>query len=348
MHVGWAYSQHVRTHHILTKLGAVLLASAMSLGCLSHSHVIPRAELAALAQTDPQVRGQHVRVVQNLSTASEPPAAPPTTAESRVSVGVHVGVPVRTTRVHTSHGGHSSGGLAHSSAKASADRSAFWVLAAVAVAVGLAATEGARFDGWVGLHPMHPVHLYGWDGSYTWMPLAHITPETAAWSRRALVREGEGPWQRLARAPLDRSGWTYSMLLGSGEMPVDNERARGFISHIQLGRFFSQEVGLLFDIGLGWATDQNGDTISDSRNALELEYFPVAMSVLHLGLFGQMGIGARLDDSAGSTDRRGFFFGGGGLAQLELTTRLAITARAGLTMIYGAPTSDLTLGLSIY
>jgi hypothetical protein len=306
---------------------------------LSQSHVIPRAELMALAQTNPDTRGQRVRVVQGLQGSQEPPDAP------HVDVGAQVNVvvvqPISGPR-------HAHPAAPTQSAKSSKDDAKFWLVVAAMAAVVVAATEGMRYDGWVELHPMHPVHLYGWDGTYTWMPLAQITPETAAGARKAVVRESEGPWRTLGRAPLSRRGWTYSMLMGSSETPLPGQPGvRGFASHVQLGRFMTPHFGVLLDFGVGWGETDVGAAIYDSRHALELQYLPLDAGILHGGLFGQVGMGYRLDDGAGP-DRGDFLLGGGAIAQLELTTRLAITARVAQTMVYGTRTSDLTVGLSIY
>lgn len=321
---------------------AIALSATLAAGCLSSSHVIPRHDLQALAQTDPQTRGVRVRVIQSHSLSDDDPPPAPYATDGSVHVSVGVATPVPSPAPAPSPRGGTS-------AKNSSDRAAFWIIVAAGAAVVLAATEGARYDGWVSLHPMHPVHLYGWDGQYRQMPLAHITPELAAWSRKAVILDTEGPWQPLGRAPLDRAGWTYSVLLGSSETPIDDQtRIRGFASHIQLGRFLSQEVGVLLDFSLGWADDEAGATLYDSRSALELQLMPLDAGRLHAGAFGQIGTAYRLDDSAAGLDRRGMFYGAGGMLQLELTTRLALTARAGLTALYGERTSDFTVGLSIY
>ncbi|MEM9492730.1 MAG: hypothetical protein AAGC55_26515, partial [Myxococcota bacterium] len=234
------------------------------------------------------------------------------------------------------------------SAKSKSEDAKFWLVIAAAVAVGAAVTEGARYDGWVQLNPMHPVHLFGWDGSYTWLPLAQLTPEDANWARRAIVRPSEGPWRPLGRAPLNRVGWTYSLLLGSAEVVDASTNERGFTSHIQFGRFISPEVGLLLDLSMGWSQDDLGETLYDSRSSFEVQVIPVDIGKLHAGGFGQIGVGYRLDDSLKGQDRQGYLLGGGAILQLELTTRLAITARAGVTRLYGANTSDFTVGVSIY
>jgi hypothetical protein len=324
---------------IFTRAITLLIGLGTS-ACLSNSHVIPRQDLQALAQTAPEARGQRVRVIQGFQTEDDPPDARRADASGHVSIGI-------VTPVH--HVGSGPAPAPAPSASSAADHAAFWILVAAGVAVGMAATEGARYDGWVELHPMHPVHLYGWDGSYTWMPLAHITPETAAWTRKAIIRESEGQWRNLGRAPLNRRGWTYSMLVGTAETPISQgANARGFTSHIQFGRFVSQEMGVLFDLSMGWSESELGDVIYDSRSAVELQYLPLSAGRLHAGGFGQIGTGYRLDDNVDGRDKRGFLFGGGAMLQLELTTRLTLTARAGVTMVYGQPTSDLTAGVSIY
>jgi hypothetical protein len=324
---------------------SIALTSILALlpGCLGQTYTIPRSDLRALARTDPHVRGQRVRVIQNFE--DDAPEAP--RVYSHTSISISTGSP--DTGPPPAHGGGSSGGGGKTAASGAADDAAFWLVVAAAVAVGLAVTEGARFDGWAELHPMHPVHIFWPDGSYTWMPLAHVTPEIVQSSSRAVVRTSEGPWRPLARAPLNRKGWTYAVLLGTSEVPLaSGVTTRGFMGHIQLGHFFTREIGLLYDIGLGWADDPFGNVVYDARNALELQYLPLDLGIVHGGVFGQAGIGRRLDDSAAGEDAVGYLAGGGALLQLELSTRLTITGRAGFAQAYGESISDLTLGLSIY
>jgi hypothetical protein len=337
------------------------LVAAMTAGCLGNTHVIPRGELQSLAQQDPQTRGERVHVVQQFVAADDPPAADP--VQGGFHAGVHVSVPVHVGPTRHSHprnppppsvdppGPKSS---SSAPAKASADDAYVWVIAAAAAAVVLAATEGVRFNGWVRMHPMHPVHLYGPGGVYEGsVPLAYLDPDTAAWADRAVVRDSEGPWQRLRRAPLDRRGLNYSLILGVAELPsgydatIGEAEERGFLAHIQLGYFPDTRLGFLLDIGLGWRDNLMDETLFDSRWALEGQFFPVAAGRLHAGLFGQLGFGGRLEDGP---QERSFsrLLGGGGLLQLELTTYMAITARAGLTSIHGFTSSDVGLGISIY
>lgn len=317
-----------------------MLVLAVGGGCLSTAHRIPPAELKALAQVPPERRGARVWVVQAFA-GDEPPPAPAVREGTPVQVGVHGGITVE---------GSVGRLVTRDLAKAASEEAKWWLVLAAFAGIGLAASEGARYDGWVALHPMHPVHLYGPNGEYVWMPLAQIDVQTAAWARRAYVRRQEGPWTPLGRRPLDRVGWTYSLLLGAARIPsTDGSDEAGFFGHIQFGRFFVQEVGLVADIGLGWRDNAFGYRIYNPRYALELEFLPLAAGRFHAGVFGQAGFATRLEDDPMAEDgTSSMLFGAGVLAQLEITTRLAITFRAGMSSLHGERSTDATVGLSIY
>jgi len=326
---------------MLRSFVAVLTAAALATGCLSQSYIIPKKDLRALAQTPPEQRGQHVRVRQAFEGEDAPPAAP--RVDSGTAVVIVAPGPRHVHRV-PAHRHHNA-----PSAKNESDKAWFWVVVAIAVGIGLAATEGARYDGWVQLNPMHPVHLYGPMGEYTWVPLAQLDPQTAEWAQKAIVRPNEGPWRPLGRAPLDRRGWAYSILLGSAQMPsvYGNDKV-GFMSHIQIGGFPDHHLGVMLDIGLGWAQNDIGATIFDSRWGLELQLMPVDAGPFHAGLFGQGGLGSRIEDGPKDASRQGVIYGGGALLQLELTTHLTLTGRAGLTRTFGSTVADITGGISVY
>jgi hypothetical protein len=316
-----------------------LLVACLALGgCLSNTHRIPKGDLMALSQTAPAERGRSVRVIQGFAGDEGPPAAP----------GVHVGVAVVVTPTHS----HSPARRSPAPARSQSMDNKFWIVAAAIGALALTFSEGMRYDGWVELHPMHPVHLYGPYGEYTWIPLAQIDPETAAWASRAYVREGEGPWNRLGRAPLDRVGLTYGLLLGASELPSsDGSERRGFMGHIQLGGFPVQQVGILLDFALGWGENELGATVTDNRNSLELQIIPLEAGGFHAGGFGQVGLARRLQDHSDGPGARGesdVLYGGGAILQLDLTTRLALTGRAGVAFVYDEMVTDFTVGLSIY
>ncbi len=355
--------------HPITLLAAVALASGSLLtgGCLSSSHRISKSELGNLAQVAPQVRGEKVRVVQALGTSSNPPHQEGVSGNTVVVVHSPIWVSGRPRRHnYNDHRGSVGGSSAGSSApsapkssgasggssgglgKAKADSAKAWIILAAVAAVGLAATEGARYDGWVRLHPMHPVHLYGPNGEYLVLPLAHIDAPTAAWADHAIVVDNEGPWQTLGRAPLNRQGFTYSVFLGTGEIPIENYNADpGFAGHIQFGYFPTKQVGVQLDIGMAWTDDEFGNTIYVSRNSLELQAFLAKAGPLHGGVFGQLGFAKRFDDGI-STESSSSLAGGGALLQLDITTRLALTGRVGITRNFGELSKELGVGLSIY
>jgi len=203
---------------------------------------------------------------------------------------------------------------------------------------------------------MHPVHLYGPGGQYMWVPLAQLTPEQAAWAQRAYVRRSEGPWNPMGRAPLDRVGFTYSVLLGTSAIPSANgDDDAGFMGHIQFGAHPAQQLGLAFDIGLGWRNNELGLRVLDARYAFEIQAYPVSAGKLHLGLFGDVGLATHLEDGGpvmpggdAKRDEGGTLYGVGLLGQIEITTRLALTGRAGYIVVMGEPTTEFSLGLSIY
>jgi hypothetical protein len=177
-----------------------------------------------------------VRVIQGFQSEDDPPEVP-YAGRSGGSVGVGVVVvadspaPVLAPRPQPRP----------NSAAAKSDKAYVYLILAAALGITPAVTEGARYDGWVALHPMHPVHLLGPNGEYTPGPLAHLDPQTAMWARKAIVRPGEGPWQTLERRPPSRRGLTYSMTLGYAEMPSElGSEERGVLGHITFGYFPSR------------------------------------------------------------------------------------------------------------
>jgi len=181
------------------------------------------------------------------------------------------------------------------------------------------------------------------------MPLAAIDPGTAAWARRAVVVPSEGPWLELGRAPLDRRGWSYSVLMGgASSVEARGDLGTGFGSHLQLGYFPTQQLGVSFDVALGWRDSVIDETVFDSRYGLELDYFPLAAGRFHGGLFGGVGFATRFEDGVPGGDATATALWGGAQLQLELTTRLALTGRFGLVQAHGDDTREILLGLSVY
>src|SRR5262249_31095774 len=130
--------------------------------------------------------------------------------------------------------------------KDSKSAAAAFLLAAAAGMVTAAVIEGSRVDGWAQLHPMHPGHLIGHDGSYAVVPLAWLDPRAVAWTDTAVVRPTEGPWLELERAPLSRQGLAYGLYGGLGSLrSADGNLAMGPAWTVQLGYFATQQIGVL-------------------------------------------------------------------------------------------------------
>jgi hypothetical protein len=351
-------------------VGVLLFAS----GCLSSNHSIPKLDLVRLAHEAPSERGERVRVVQTFVTSEQPPKAQ--RAESccdaggnlYVEIGGH-GHGVRgpqgprsggsrpTPPKHGGHGPKPKGGSSKggSSALSGIDGDAAAVLAvivvasAAAIAVVAASSEGARYDGWAKLEGNHPVHLYGPGNDYRQVPLEQLTVEEAEWATRAYVRKSEGDWKALGRAPLNRQGWAYSVFLGAGLVGEMGASATpGPISHIQLGYFPVHEFGLHADIGFGWGGSEQPEAVGkrfEARAALEAQLLPFQSRRIHAGGFAQIGSSVRtLAAGGGSSD----LYSAGALMQLDITTRLALTGRAGVTRAYNELATEMSLGLSIY
>lgn len=324
--------------------------------CVSQTYRIPPAELARLAQTPPEARGQSVRVVQELSNADDPPESAPVTADTQIiivpQVDVVVGGPARPIgpppRTTTGGGGSVVGGSSGGHGDDAKAQAIAYLAIAVAAGVILAATEGERYDGWVQMHPMMPVHLWG-PGGYTVVPLAQIDPQTAMWATRAVVRPNEGPWRELGRAPLDREGLTYSVLLGASDVvSSDKSVDTGGGGHILIGGYPSHMIGIQGDFDFAWGPNQVQATNFAARASLELDVLPIDLGPLHGGLYGELGFVHRTEDGYANADASSGRGELGTLIQIAINTRLALTARLGLGEELGARIRDLSFGLSIY
>jgi hypothetical protein len=349
---------------------ALLAAVLCAPGCGTTSYEIPHAELARLAQVPPEQRGLRVRVIQLLHDAEVGPEQP-------VDAGAHLDVfpeieitgPARGRywrpqvadhrtagggaglRVNTAHGGGHTGGGLHLGGSAGDGKGEAIALLVVAVTILFvaAAVEGSRFDGYAQMHPMMPVYLFGRDGGTTAMPLAWIDPATAAWADHGIVRSDEGPWRTLERAPLSREGFTYAVLGGVGTYTsADGTTAPGVATTIQAGFFANQQIGVLGSVFFGWRDNALGGTLFESRYLAELDGYPIHAGPLHLGLYGGAGAAYRWEDRIEGADSASLALEGGALLQLDVNTRLALTARLGETYAHGEGMPDAIVGLSVY
>ncbi len=329
----------------------VLIAMAFLVsgsGCLSTAHSIPKSELVAIAKKAPESRGEKVRVIQTFKGSKQPP-------EARADCSGGCAVEIRSGGRRRSSGGgggrssSSGGGLGKIDGEAAAALAVIVVASAVVIGVVLASSEGARYDGWARLGRRQPLHLYGPNNSYRLVALEDLTLEEANWATRAYVRDTEGAWQGLGRAPLNRKGWAYSVLLGAGEMGDLGGAARtGTASHIQLGYFPTRALGIHGDVGFGWGSPGTGKVPGVRFQAsvgLEAQYLPFRAGKVHGGVYGQFGRTIRTVAAGGGSDA---LLSAGGLFQFDIATRLALTARAGESLAHGESTNEFTLGVSIY
>jgi len=332
-------------------------------GCLSNQYTIPPDELARLAQLPPEQRGQQVLVVQGLGErrgdaieANQPPPAPgyqgpPPTGYVEggpyVEPHAHVGViitpplpgpglghhhyhhappgPKPMARPRTSKGGSK---LGKGGGSGKDDLIALIIVAAVLATVGMIATEGSRYDGHVAMYPWQPVHLQDYNGQEREVPLAQLTPADAAATREALVMDDEG-WGmvRLGRRPLDRKGFTFKMDVGGFQSSYAGVDSDGVGFGLQFGFFPHHMAGILGSWSIAGGSNADGNTFTRNDLALELQFFPLSFSILHLGGFGHVGTQWARDE--GLPSRSGLAMGGGGIFEISLTTRLALALRVG-------------------
>lgn len=326
---------------------ALLLATTVTAaGCNAQTYQISRGELARLSMVPPESRGERVRVTEQMHTIAAPAATRVETNDVIIIPNVEISAGVRTGGSGGGGGGHLGGAGADGKGAAIA----FLVIAATAMVVA-AGIEGSRFDGWVRLHPMHPVHLYGVDGSYAVAPLAAIDPSVLAWVDRAYVRSTEGPWLELEGAPLSRRGFTYSMYGGAATTTsITGAKGLGTAFTVQGGYFPTQEIGVQATVMLGWRENAVAETLYDSRYTLELVAMPVHAGLFHAGFYVGGGVAYRYEDGykGGNRNPGSSVLDGGAQLQLELRTRIALTARFGLARAHDERSSDVMIGLSVY
>jgi hypothetical protein len=367
--------------HALTALLAVLGS-----GCLGHLYEVPRSELERLVQVPPEERGHSVYAVQQFSTADEPAPAPAWQAPEGepppgYSMGfyghwvptyyVDYGAPICVPRapvapVDNVHGASPIGAPAPAdgdidvpsinSPRDGGVLLAAVIVAGVAIGVGLVASEGARFEGEVAVHPQHPVHLMHYGGGQSTVPLNELTPEQLQDSSRAVLNayEGAGLWLREA-APLNRAGFSYQFGAGNDALALPGWTQRGAGFRFALGYYPLKQLGLLVDSRLMSGND-GFNSFNNVRLGAEAQWYPLALWRLHLGGFagaGQSWYGS-IGPSLPSTDGARPYFSFGGLAEFELTTRLGLTFRWTQDLMFPSPrvppgfVSSWTVGLAVY
>ena len=227
------------------------------------------------------------------------------------------------------------------------------VVVAVVVAIGLVSSEGVRFDGYVAMSPEQPVHLRAANGQQATIPVADLSPGWVAGTVEAKVMDDEGfGFRRLDRLPLDRRGATFKLDSGTIAFDFGGATLAGPAMNVQTGYFFTRRLGLLANLGLGGGA-ATGGLVPRHALGLELQAFPLAWGPVHLGAFGNGGM-AITEVLVGATPTyvSGPSVGGGALAELDLTSRLALTLRAGASLAkldqIWTPAGQLTAGVAVY
>lgn len=356
------------------QLKPVLISGLLVLllpGCLANSYEIPQDELLRLVQVPPAERGQAVHALQRFSTATEPPRAPswaprpedippgggpfdgdrvyaPYGPDARVGyfyvlppVYLAFGEPTYYARAPRSGGyGSTLGGGSASSFGRGDSKSQLSALVAVAVGiaivftVGFAASEGARYDGIVAVHPHHPVHMMAQNGSERLIGLDDLTPRDIDSRKTAVIvgDEGAGLWRR-GRLPLEHRGLTWQF--GGGWMVQQvaaNRALNGYLFHMNFGGFFNDSIGLVASTDIGAASDwQTPGDMWFLRYGAELIWLPVHLGIWHFG--PRVGAGWQYINTGGGDwpylSATHGYVSAGVESEIAMTTRLAFSIRAG-------------------
>lgn len=361
----------------MRQIAVVVAACVLTTGCTTNTYKIPRGELQRLSMAPPETRGERVRVQQELGEADVGPPDP-VTAETQIVYFPQINIYGRDrARYHqrsSSWNGWGNGGSGVSGGgRAPSGKSglnlnmgggggggdkgaaiAILVVAAVAL-FAVVAVEGSRFDGFARMHPMHPIYLVGRDGERAVMPLSWIDPQTAAWTKDAYVRRNEGPWEQLERAPLDRQGWNFSMYGGMGIYAgIDGSRGSGPASTIQLGYFPVHQLGIVGSLFMGWRDNEVGTTNFQARYGFEGQLYPVDTGKLQVGGYIGLGGAYRSDERFDGTQvtfhesEADSMLSAGAILQLDINTRIALTARFGVADTFNERTTESLFGLSVY
>jgi hypothetical protein len=217
------------------------------------------------------------------------------------------------------------------------------VVAGVLLVFVLAGTEGARYDGWLGVPPNEMLFLEGDEGTVA-VPLSGLTPELAARSYRATVYEGTtGRYALLGRAPLNRVGFTLQGGVGVATVPdrAGNAVETGFAGRVFLGGFPLQQLGL----GLTFNAAGNGNLVASVGGEVQV------MPLTYLGVYAGFAAAFTTQPDRG---RAGTTVQAGVQVEAPLTTRLTFQVRAGGAYLdVGLPGGALvqgeaTAGMAVY
>ena len=187
--------------------------------------------------------------------------------------------------------------------------------------------------------------------------LGDLTPVAIDGAVEAKVMDDEGYGIRtLDHLRLDRH-WAPVFKLDAGSMTFARGAAvhSGFITDMQFGLFVRPWLGLLLTAGVGGAGDEYGATLTRHTFGFEVQSLPLELGPLQLGGYVNVGAAAVASTADGSGDVEwGNAIGGGVLGELQVTSRLAFTLRAGANEAFFAnsgttsPAATFTAGIALY
>lgn len=220
----------------------------------------------------------------------------------------------------------------------------------------LAGSEGDRYDGALALPPAQPLHLRDADGhELGWVRAKDLRPPMLARVATGIVTEDDGPLVRLGRSPLDRKGFVYQVEVGAGAMnTLSRGLSVGFAGRTEVGWFPAQAFGVLAGFAVQTGAKGAQEVASEVRPLVEAQLLPVKLGRVHPGIYveGGYAIGSERTAPGESRSTSSWAAGGGLLAQIDLSTFLALYGRAGVLAL---PSPDpllfapsVSVGIAIY
>ena len=168
--------------------------------------------------------------------------------------------------------------------------------------------------------------------------------------------EGIGMWE-LGRAPLSRRGLTNGMEFGARAVPIGGGELIGATAvDFQLGAFVNDHFGILLGAAMAFGNDGGADVFGFAPR-FEAQWHPIGLGPLHLGVFGgvaleDVGVEKFVNNTATVLNLSSPVIEGGVLMQLEITTRLAMNFRWGVSNWLAEHSGEMpqkfTIGMSVY
>ena len=226
------------------------------------------------------------------------------------------------------------------------------VAMAAVLGVGLVASEGVRYDGAAEMWAGQPIYLKDERGGETVVALGDITPDHLATTVEAKVKDDEGyGLHLLGHRPVDRN-MSPVLKLEAGSLVVDQggQIASALTVSARGGLFIRPWLGLLLTASTGSSLGGVNPTVGPHSLGFEVESLPLHVGMFHLGGYANVGAGAASITQA----EWATVFGGGALAELDITGRMALTLRAGANNFYyvdtgfASPAATFTAGVAIY